>query len=33
MSAIGTKILGAVIGSAIFFGIGIALAHAGAVIA
>ena len=33
MNAFGGKIFGAVIGGAIFFGVGIALAHAGAMVA
>ncbi len=33
MNMFGSKIFGAVIGSAIFFGVGIALAHAGAMVA
>ncbi len=33
MTTFGSKIFGAIIGSTIFFGVGIALAHAGAMVA
>ncbi len=33
MNTFGSKVFGAIIGSTIFFGVGIALAHAGAIIA
>jgi hypothetical protein len=33
MNTFGNKIFGAIIGSTIFFGVGIALAHAGALVA